>query len=230
MTYNIGLVFKNDETNRDRRIACCAAQMFLDSGDGFVFKGAVGPWYNPKNREYHLSKESAKDLLQMAIDGFKHRNNQKPKEIFIHGKTYFNDEEWEGFQEAVSSEIKLVGVRIVGEKYFKLFRNGNFPVLRNSAYIKGRYTAYLWTKGFIPRLQSVLGLETPNPLSIKIVMGNKDIKIVCNDILALTKLNYNSCIFCDGMPVTLKFADRIGEILTAGPNEKLEVLPFKYYI
>ncbi len=39
----IGLVFKNDERHIDRRIACCAAQMFLDSGDGQVFKGAV--WY-----------------------------------------------------------------------------------------------------------------------------------------------------------------------------------------
>jgi len=226
----IGLAFKNDETHTDRRIACCAAQMFLDSGDGLVFKGAVGPWYNPNDKEYHLSKESAKDLLRMAIDGFIKKNNKKPKEIFIHGKTFFNDNEWDGFQDSVGDDINLVGVRIINEKYFKLFRDGDFPILRNSLYIKGKNNAYLWTKGFIPRLQSVLGLETPNPLSIQIVRGVSDIKTVCQDILSLTKLNYNTCIFSDGMPVTLKFADRIGEILTAGPNEQLEVLPFKYYI
>lgn len=53
---------------------------------------------------------------------------------------------------------------------------------------------------------------------------------ICKDILSLTKLNYNTCIFADGVPVTLKFADMIGEILTAGPNENVEVLPFMFYI
>lgn len=226
----IGLAFKNDERNLDKRIACCAAQMFLDSGDGMVFKGAVGPWYNEENEEYHIDKKSAKELLTLALKSFEQKNGKKPKEIFMHGKTYFNDDEWFGFQEASGDDIKLVGIRIRQENLFKLFRNGDFPILRCSSFIQDKKTAYLWTKGFISRLQSVLGLETPNPLTIQIVRGEADIHVVCNDILSLTKLNYNSCIFCDGQPVTLKFADTIGEILTAGPNENIEVLPFKFYI
>ena len=53
---------------------------------------------------------------------------------------------------------------------------------------------------------------------------------VLGDILALTKLNYNSCVFADGVPVTLKFADAVGEILTAGPMDDVSPLPFKHYI
>lgn len=227
----IGLTFKKDETNSDNRFACCAAQMFLDSGDGIVFRGRVGPYYNPDTKEYHLTKESAKEIIKKAIESFRKENqNQLPNEIFIHGKTYFNDEEWEGFSEEVGSSTKLNGIRIRNEKIFKLFRSQNYPVLRGVAYIQHERSAYLWTKGFIPRIQSVLGLETPNPLSIKIVRGNPDINDVCRDILALTKLNYNTCLFCDGNPVTLKFADTIGEILTAGPNQQIEILPFMYYI
>ena len=90
--------------------------------------------------------------------------------------------------------------------------------------------AFLFTRGFIPRLQTVLGLETPNPLSVEICRGDADISVVCQDIFALTKLNYNSCIYGDGKPVTLRFADMIGEILTAGPASEDEVLPFKHYI
>jgi hypothetical protein len=227
----IGLTFKQDETSTDTRYACCAAQMFLDSGDGIVFRGRVGPYYNPSTKEYHLTKESAKELVSKAIESFKKENqSQQPNEIFIHGKTYFNDEEWNGFREAVDDSIKLTGIRIRNEKIFKLFRTKNYPVLRGIAYIQHERFAYLWTKGFIPRIQSVMGLETPNPLSIQIVKGNADIRDVCSDIMALTKLNYNACIFCDGNPVTLKFADTIGEILTAGPNNNLEILPFMYYI
>ena len=59
----IGLTFKQDETHSDIRYACCAAQMFLDSGDGIVFRGRVGPYYNNKTKEYHLTKESAKELV-----------------------------------------------------------------------------------------------------------------------------------------------------------------------
>jgi hypothetical protein len=227
----LGLSFKKDDTNQNPTFACCAAQMFLDSGNGVVFRGRVGPYYNTETKEYHLTKESAFKLLSQALESFKKENlDSQPKEIFIHGRTFFNDEEWKGFTEAVNDDIKLVGVRIRNENIFKLFRNGDYPILRGSAFIKNERTAYLWTKGFIPRIQSVLGLETPNPLSIQIVKGEAQIDSVCKDILALTKLNYNSCIYCDGQPVTLKFSNLIGEILTAGPNENLEILPFMYYI
>jgi hypothetical protein len=48
--------------------------------------------------------------------------------------------------------------------------------------------------------------------------------------MALTKINYNACIYADGMPVTLRFADKIGEILTASTDIKTPPLAFKYYI
>jgi len=87
-----------------------------------------------------------------------------------------------------------------------------------------------YTTGFIPRIQTQLGLETPNPLEIEITRGTPDIEVVCRDILALTKLNYNTCLYGEGLPVTLRFADRIGEVLTAGRNVEPGVLPFKHYI
>jgi hypothetical protein len=48
--------------------------------------------------------------------------------------------------------------------------------------------------------------------------------------MALTKLNFNGATYSDGLPVTLRFADLVGEILTAGPNAETAPLPFKFYI
>ena len=48
----IGLVYKKDQRSADNRMACCGAQMFLDSGDGVVFKGAVGPGVTPKRETF----------------------------------------------------------------------------------------------------------------------------------------------------------------------------------
>jgi hypothetical protein len=85
-------------------------------------------------------------------------------------------------------------------------------------------------EGYTPRLRTYPGREVPNPLLIDVCRGRADIEIVLNDIRALTKLNYNACVFADGVPVTLKFADAVGEILTAGPIKDVPPLPFKHYI
>ncbi len=113
----------------------------------------------------------------------------------------------------------------------KLYRHGTINIARGVGWVKSQWMAYLWTKGFVPRLQTYAGREVPNPLSIEICRGVADIKQVMGDVLALTKLNYNACIFGDGVPVTLRFADAVGEILTAAPRKnELPPLPFRYYI
>ena len=175
-------------------------------------------------------RDAAK-LVRMAVESYKKEKGTPPAELFIHGKIRFDNEEWKGFQEAVDSSTNLVGVRIREDKDLKLYTKGSHPVLRGCAYIRDERTAYLWTKGFVPRLQTYPGREVPNPLLIDICKGDTNIEIALNDILGLTKLNYNACVFADGVPVTLKFADAVGEILTAGPtDEELPPLPFCYYI
>ena len=175
-------------------------------------------------------KQAAKELGQVVIRSYKNKFNDAPAELFIHGRVRFGDEEWSGFRAAVGSETKLVGVRIREEKNLKLYRKGQNPVLRGTAHIRGKRSAHLWSRGWTPRLQTYPGREVPNPIVIEISKGEALIEIVVQDILALTKLNYNACIFGDGMPITLKFADAIGEILTAAPLKDVPPLPFSNYI
>ncbi len=226
----LGLVFKKDDTSGDRRMACCAAQMFLDSGDGVVFKGAVGPWYSPDKREFHLSKEAARELGKLAVESYRKRVGDEPSEMFVHGRVRFDSDEWSGFEEAVTGKSNVVGVRIRDEPNWKLYRYGRNPLLRTLAYIESERKAVLWTRGWTPRLQTYPGLEVPNPLTIEISRGYARIEVILSDILGLTKLNFNSCIFADGNPITLKFADAIGEVLTAGPLRDVPPLPFRFYI
>jgi hypothetical protein len=93
----VGLVFKRDMTTRDPKNACCGAQMFLDSGDGLVFKGAVGPWYSEQTGEFHISREQAKKIAEKIIEAYKSEHGAPPTELFIHGKTQINENEWDGF-------------------------------------------------------------------------------------------------------------------------------------
>jgi hypothetical protein len=134
--------------------------------------------------------------------------------------------------EAAGAETHVVAVQIQEEYSLKLFRPGKNPVLRGTALPIDDHLGYLWTRGLVPRLRTYIGREVPNPMSVKICRGKADMSVVLKDILGLTKLNYNACRFGDGEPVTLKFADAVGEILTAGPvfKEQIPPLPFKHYV
>jgi hypothetical protein len=79
-------------------------------------------------------------------------------------------------------------------------------------------------------LRTYPGREVPNPLTVEIRQGTAEIEQVMKDVMSLTKLNFNAAEYCDGLPVTLRFADLVGEILTAGPITPHAPLPFKFYI
>jgi hypothetical protein len=64
-------------------------------------------------------------------------------------------------------------------------------------------------------------------LTVEIRQGEADIEQVMKDVMSLTKLNFR---YCDGLPVTLRFADLVGEVLTEGPVTSHAPLPFKFYI
>ncbi len=163
--------------------------------------------------------------------GLARPDKMPPDELFIHGKATFNDHEWAGFREAAPSQTNIVGVRIRDDSSMKLFRVGDTPVLRGTALLRNPRNAALWTRGWTPRLATYPGLEVPNPLSIEVCRGDASIDTVLNDIMALTKLNYNACLFADGSPITLKFANAVGEVITAGPSPAGGApLPFMYYI
>jgi hypothetical protein len=224
----VGLVFKrmlHSEGN-----ACCGAQMFLDSGDGMVLKGAVGSWYSEETREFHLSKEVAKEIMEKIVNAYFSVNSAYPQEIFIHGQVRFNDDEWSGFREGSPSDSKIVGIQIRRSSDIKLFRPGKLPPLRGTAFRYQDRRAALWTTGLIPKLGTYPGREVPNPLHIEVCRGAADMDVVLEDILRLTKLNFNACIYSDGLPVTLRFANVIGDILTAGPAVPDRPLPFRHYI
>lgn len=228
----IGLVFKQIP-NHPQEHVCCAAQMFLNEGDAVVFRGANGPW-RTNDYEYHLKANEAKNLISKVVSTFKTKHEDNPKELFIHGRSGFSREEWGAFLEAAPKETNVVAVRIkTTSGDVKLFRNGDYPVIRGTAMILDKRNAYLWTSGYVPRIDTYIGPETPNPLFVTVMesSGNSpDIKTVLGDILGLTKINYNACNYSDGLPVTIRFANKVGEVLTMGSAKDSERQPLKFYI
>jgi hypothetical protein len=225
----IGIAFRKTE---EENTACCAAQMFLNSGDGVVFLGKFGPWYSPDTKQFHLDKEHAEKLLRGVLETYRNMGGKALTEIFLHSRSEISEEEFQGYENACPDGVKLVGVRVRDERFKapRLYRPGTRPVLRGSFWRLSEKSGFLWGAGFKPRLASYDGWEVPVPMRIDVQYGDVPVERVAQDILGLTKLNYNACRIGDSEPVTVGFSNAVGEILIANPTVSARRPNFKYYI
>jgi hypothetical protein len=226
----VGIVFRRTDPLVDNRTACCAAQMFLDSGDGVVIRGDTGPWFSPKDWQFHLSKYAARDLLKKVLSTYQDLEGKPLQEVFLHYRAGINFDEYSGFRAACPSK-KLVCIRLRQEPdEVRLYREGTRPILRGTFLKVNEKRGYLWTSGFKPVLSTYDGWETPVPLRIDLQYGQADLNQISTDILGLTKLNFNECKYGDANPVTIGFSEAVGEILVSNLRVKNPNPKFKYYI
>jgi len=228
----VGLAYRLRDAQPGSRSACCAAQMFLDSGDGIVFLGETGAWYSPERRQFHLDPGAANRLLQGLLQTYERQHGQPLTEIFLHSNSGIDETEFAGFLAACPPGVKLVGVRVRRDYggALKLYRPGAWPVVRGTVWQLTDRTGYLWGSGFSARLRTYPGAETPVPLRIEIQRGEADFSQVAADIFSLTKLNYNACKLGDGEPVTIGFSKEVGEILVTNPTIREARPQFRFYI
>lgn len=227
----IGIAFRRTDPSSNSRTACCAAQMFLDSGDGVVFLGESGAWYSPERNQFHLSEQAAEKLLAGVLKEYAALEGQPLTEIFLHCRSGIREDEFRGYQRACPNGVKLVAVRVKKDlEGLKFFREGAYPIMRGTFWRLSGRTGYLFASGVVPRLGTYPGTESPVPLRIDLQHGTADITQVARDILALTKLNYNACKIGDSEPVTIGFSSGVGEILVSNPTVPFRSSKFKFYI
>ncbi len=236
----IGLAYRR--VDRGKGTACCAAQMFLDSGDGIVFVGEFGPWYSEERNEFHLTATAAEKLLRGTLETYRQQDGRPLREIFLHARSGINHTEYAGLLKACPPGVRLVGIRVCQDRHGprlyrydahpEVSRRGMHPVLRGILWQRTKRHGLLFTTGFKPRIATYDGWEVPVPLSVTVQHGDAELLQVARDILGLTKLNYNACQPGESQPITVKYSDRVGEILLANPD-----LPqhdwrhnFKYYV
>jgi hypothetical protein len=213
------------------REGVCYVGLALDSGDGIVFLGKFGPWYSPRDKQFHLRPDVARDLLSGVLKTYADLGGGKMAEIFLHSRSTIDEDEFAGYQAACPPDVKLVGIKVRTDgSNPRLFRMGNMPVLRGTFWRLGDSAGLLWGSGFKPRIGTYDGWEIPLPMRIDVQHGEAPIERVAQDIFGLTKLNYNACRLGDSDPVTIKFSDAVGEILVSNPAVTSRRPQFRFYI
>ncbi len=210
----VGVSFFNVATAKLNYVYSSVAQVFDKSGRGVVVRGEKFEW-DPSNwgRSPHLPKLAAESLLRKAINKYSEFSGSIPRRVVLHKSSRFLTEELAGFKEAAKAVNQFDFVALY-QRGTRFFREGAYPPLRGTLCQFGDWASYIYTSGYTPNLGTYPGPYVPEPLEIVERFGDSSIQKISREILALTKLNWNSATFSCGFPMTLFFAREVGKILS----------------
>lgn len=228
----VGVSFYNVATEKLNYVYSSVAQVFDKSGRGVVVRGEKFDW-DPANwgRSPHLPKLAADNLLRKAINKYSEFSGSTPRRVVLHKSSRFQAEELAGFKHAVKTVNQYDFVALY-QRGTRFFREGAYPPLRGTLCQFGDWASYLYTSGYTPNLGTYPGPYVPEPIEIVERFGDSSVQKICREILALTKLNWNSAAFSCGFPMTLFFSREVGKILSEvreGGDENIQP-SYRFYI
>ncbi|RUV01781.1 hypothetical protein EOA79_18565 [Mesorhizobium sp. M1A.F.Ca.IN.020.03.2.1] len=190
------------------------AQMFDERGRGLILRGARAQT-ETRGRHPYLTAKDAEELVVQSIAAYKAHHRHVPARLVVLKTSRFRPEEAEGIDAALEkSGIEMSDLVWVQESSpIAIFRDGNYPVLRGTFVDLGG-KGLLYTRGSVPFYGTFPGLRVPHPLLL-VPHENSDSKILtlAKDVLALTKVNWNTTQFDQKLPAPIKAAREVGRIL-----------------
>ncbi len=229
-TCYVGISFYRDQTTSETNIETSLAQIFTDTGEGLVLRGQRFKWENSKEKSPHLTKDAARSLLSDAIDLYKEHKGQSPERIVVHKTSTFTHDELSGFNEARQGIPFHDFLSLSKSKGIYLFRNGDNAPLRGTSVRLNKNNILIFTKGYIPYLRSYPGIRVPRPLQITEHHGDSSPEELVREIIALTRLNWNTASYACYWPMTLQFSRAVGEVLARVPQGSKIQTQYRYYM
>jgi hypothetical protein len=223
----VGVSFHHLRTHNRHVVYSSLAQAFSSDGEGFALRGESVP-YDEKRKQPYLTAEKAKALMRTVLDAYRDRAGRDPVRIVVHKTTTFTNAEREGIAEALASVPRVQLLTIRSRHEFRLLRRGAYPPHRGTLCQMGN-GAFLFTVGYQPQHLTYPGPHVPVPLEL-IGADPAELDGIANDLLCLTKMNWNSAQSAAGLPVTLSFARKVGGIMAELPPGVAPHPSFRYYM
>jgi len=151
------------------------------------------------------------------------------KRVVIHKTTFFTEEEMEGITRGLAGidDIELLQIqeftpwRAIRFNSSDMKDISKFPIQRGTVIQLNKNTFLIWTHGAVQDDELAgrnmnyykNGRGIPAPLLVKRFMGKSDGATLVNEIMMLTKMNWNSGdSFYKVLPVTLDFAKMLSQV------------------
>jgi hypothetical protein len=217
MTLFVGVSFYRDDT-RDT-LETAVAQVFNERGDGVVVRGgnavARGSDLQP-----HLTETDARDLLIAALDTYRQVHKHLPARVVVHKASSFTGEEQAGFN-AAADDRHVDGVDmtwVTESEGLRLFRpSAAAPPLRGTHVQLSATESVLYTQGSVDFYKTYPGMYIPQPIGLRHVAPTQSLETLATETLALTKMNWNQTRLDGKLPVTLRTARQVKQVLRFMP-------------
>lgn len=222
----IGLSYVQSVKNNER-ISIGCSQLFDSEGNGM--KLYLRPLKNPQiiqKNPYMRSEDACRLMNNLKKIYDESIPLHKLNRIVIHKTTHFTKEEMEGITKGLAGvdNIELLQIQEFTAWRAIRFQNDNvtpFPIQRGTVIPLDKDTFLVWTHGSVQHDELSgknmnyykSGRGIPTPLLVRRFMGKSSAEELVNEILMLTKMNWNSG---DGLykilPVTLDFAKTLSRV------------------
>jgi hypothetical protein len=222
----VGISFHHLRTTKAHVVFSSLAQAFSSEGEGFALRGEALPW-DAEDRRPHLGEQQAHDLLLKVVKVYRERLGRNPVRIVIHKTSAFSAEERAGIRRALSS-IPVVEMETLRSTEFRLLRQGTYPPHRGTLCGFGS-ASFLYTTGYSPQRGTYDGPHIPAPLE----MAGPDAEraeVAAGEVLALTKMNWNSSDDHTAFPISLAFARKVGLIMSEVPLDQEPHPLYRFYM
>lgn len=223
----IGVSFYHDPQSESLQTS--VAQVFNERGEGMILRGGPAQ-FDDRDRSPHLSQPDAESLIRTAIDVYRREHRTMPARLVCHKSSYFSEAEREGCRAAMAaSAIDSCDLISLRRSRTRLYRSGEYPPLRGTALVHDE-GCFLYTHGSVDFYRCYPGLYVPRTLDVQFDDTEQGERGLLTEILALTKMNWNSTELVNLEPVTLAAARGVGSILQHVPAEQQVQTRYSFFM
>jgi hypothetical protein len=224
----VGISFHHFRTTHRAIVRSSLAQAFSSDGEGFAIRGEGVPIEPEQGRNVHLSEQQAYDLAGNLLAEYQRRTGGAPLRVVLHKTSYFDAAERAGFAAALR-ETPIVSMVTLVPSLFRLLRYGSYPPKVGTVCTVSDDRSFLFTSGFMPELGTYPGPHVPQPFEVR-CLGPEGAIAASQDVLNLTRMNWNTADIRGKWPVSLSFARRVGGILDEYGDDDLTETSFRYFL
>jgi hypothetical protein len=226
----LGISFHHLKRRSGDLVYASVAQAFSTDVEPFTLKGASVPYDQVTiDKRPYLKEEQASELVNKVVSRYAEMAGGPPARLVIHKTTRYQPQEIEGFRSTALDRVAACDLVWMGPTGFRVLRRGMQPPKRGTYCRVGGEKSYLFTTGYVEAWGEYPGPHIPAPREVGSV-DETDIFERCREILALTKMNWNTAEGMSRFPVTISFARRVGMVMTELDDETPPNPLFRFYI
>ena len=226
-----GIRFGVSKDASGTQILVGVAQVFSASGELVAVRtGRASKGKRKSELGYFLNRQQAFDLVSEAIADYESVLGRLPDRLLIHKSSYFKDEEVEGIEQAKAGVREIDLVYVKRGTPFRLMPPRGQPADRGTVVPTSDDAALLYLSGFISSERSWRGKHIPSPVEIIRCRSNRSLLDLAEEVLRLTKMNWNTTVFASRHPCTFSNATEMIGMMKELQKSELLHPQIRYYI